>query len=145
METIYIHNKYEMEELAKKMASETKRGDVILLSGTLGVGKTFFAKAFINSLLDKSEEVVSPTFNLLKVYNTKQFDIYHFDLYRMKKVEELYEIGFEDALHDGVCLIEWPELVYDLIDVPYTKIDIEMGEDEDGRVVKISRSDGYLV
>jgi len=141
METIFIHDKYEMSELAKEMASEAKRGDVILLSGTLGVGKTFFAKAFINSLLDKKEEVISPTFNLLKVYHTKKFDIYHFDLYRMRKVEELYEIGFEDAIHDWVCLIEWPELAYDLIDVPYTKVEIEMGKGEDERVVKVSRSD----
>lgn len=141
MKEILIHSKEEMVELAEGMAREAKLGDVILLSGTLGVGKTFFAKAFVNELLEKKVDVVSPTFNLLKVYNAKEFDIYHFDLYRMKKVEELYEIGFEDALHDGVCLIEWPELAYDLIDVPYIKVDIEMGDGEEERVVKVGRSD----
>ena len=92
------------------MRGLSQKGDVVLLNGTLGAGKTTFAQYFIDSLLDEKQDINSPTFNLLKTYETKKFPIHHLDLYRLKNSEELYELGIEDILSDGVTLIEWPEL-----------------------------------
>ena len=86
---------------------------MIALSGDLGAGKTVFAKAFVRALTNKDEDVPSPTFTLVQMYdghrNGEDLKIWHFDLYRLKSAEEIYETGFEEALTDGVSLIEWPE------------------------------------
>ena len=91
--------------LGKKLARIAKRGDTFALFGTLGMGKSVLARAFIQEL-SGATEVPSPTFTLLQSYEGPDFEIYHFDLYRLKSP---FEIGMEDALYDGACLIEWPE------------------------------------
>ena len=98
MKQIAIHNKEEMANFAKTIAMESKVGDVIGLKGTLGVGKSFFAKNFINSLMEKEVEVLSPTFNLVYSYQTKIGEIFHFDLYRIKNINELENIGFFESI-----------------------------------------------
>ena len=98
----------ETEALAKKVALMAQKGDVFALYGTLGMGKSVFARAFIQSLT-KAEEVPSPTFTLVQEYQAADFDIYHFDLYRLKSPDEVFELGFEEAVYGGVSLIEWPE------------------------------------
>ena len=114
MNKILIKNQNEMVNLAAEIASKSKSRDVIALKGTLGSGKSFFAKNFINSLKEKfgekSCEVLSPTFNLVYSYDTKKGEVFHFDLYRLKSAQELENIGFFDALKNGICLIEWPEI-----------------------------------
>lgn len=95
-------------KLGQKLAVFAQKGDVFALYGTLGMGKTVFSRAFIQKLCNASE-VPSPTFTLLQMYNTPKFTIYHFDLYRLKSPEEIFEIGMEEAIYDGVSLIEWPE------------------------------------
>jgi len=128
---IKIKNKLEMTKLATKIALLAKKGDVIGLNGTLGAGKSFFASAFINSLLDQKISVTSPTFNLLYTYSTKTAEIYHFDLYRLKKEEELYNIGIEDSIINGISLIEWPHLAKNLITKNFLDIEIKIdGEQE---------------
>ncbi len=107
---ILINSKAQMQDFATKMAAKSKLGDIYCLKGTLGSGKSFFAKHFINSLQEKPSEVLSPTFNLLYSYESKKGEIFHFDLYRLKSSEELENIGFFDALQNGICLIEWPEI-----------------------------------
>lgn len=98
------------EKLARHIAAMTQEHDVITLSGELGAGKTTFARAFIGSLTGKDEEVTSPTFNLVKIYNGNNgLTIWHFDLYRIKNSEELYELGIEDALNSSIVIMEWPE------------------------------------
>ena len=94
--------------LAAKFALIARKGDVFALYGTLGMGKSVFARAFIKALTS-ADEVPSPTFTLLQSYDAKDFVINHFDLYRLKSPDEVFELGFEDAVYDGVCLIEWPE------------------------------------
>lgn len=94
--------------LAIKLASIAKKGDVFALYGTLGMGKSIFARSFIKELTDAAE-VPSPTFTLVQSYDAKDFVIHHFDLYRLKSPDEVFELGFEEAIYDGVCLIEWPE------------------------------------
>lgn len=96
------------EKLAQKFATLAKPGDVFALFGTLGMGKSVFARAFIQSLT-AAEEVPSPTFTLLQTYDAPDFEIYHYDLYRLKSAEEIFELNMEEAMACGVCLIEWPE------------------------------------
>ena len=95
-------------ELATKLAAISQKGDIWALSGTLGAGKSVFARAFVQSLCE-AKEVPSPTFTLVQMYPTVNFMIYHYDLYRLKQPEEIFELGIEEAFYDGVSLIEWPE------------------------------------
>lgn len=98
----------ETQALAEKFAKIAKKGDVFLLFGTLGVGKSVFARAFVKALSNASE-VPSPTFTLVQTYAAPDFEIYHFDLYRLKSEEEIWELNMEEALFGAVSLIEWPE------------------------------------
>lgn len=131
MNKIKIHNQKEMAELAKEIAAKSKLGDVIALKGTLGAGKTFFAKNFINFLQKKPTEILSPTFNLVYSYDTKSGEVFHFDLYRLKNADELENIGFFDALKNGICLIEWAEIAHKFLPKNYLEIEIKiLGEEE---------------
>lgn len=96
-------------ELAQRIAHLSVVGDVIALGGDLGSGKTEFARAFIRALTDADEEVPSPTFTLVQTYEGISGNIWHFDLYRIKLPEEVLELGIEDAFHDAITLVEWPE------------------------------------
>lgn len=125
MQKLIIQNKEEMVQLAKDLASQVKVGDIVGLKGTLGVGKSFFAKSFINALSLGPVEVLSPTFNLVYSYDTKKGEIFHFDLYRVKSAEELENIGFFDALQNGISLIEWPEIAKKYLKKNY--IELELG------------------
>ncbi|MBQ7452809.1 MAG: tRNA (adenosine(37)-N6)-threonylcarbamoyltransferase complex ATPase subunit type 1 TsaE [Clostridia bacterium] len=94
-------------KFAKKLAKTCKKGDILLLYGDLGAGKTVFAKGFVSHFSRAS--VVSPTFTIVNTYPGKT-PVYHFDLYRIENPAELEQIGFEDYLYGGgICLIEWPE------------------------------------
>ena len=97
------------QRLARRLARIAKPGDVLALSGDLGAGKTEFARAFIRTLTDANEDVPSPTFTLVQTYAGKSGEIWHFDLYRLANPDEALELGIEDAFHDAISLIEWPE------------------------------------
>ena len=97
-------------QLAAKIAPLLKKGDVLQLEGDLGVGKTTFTRALITILAGKEIEVPSPTFTLVQQYDLPSFTLYHFDLYRLKNSNELLEIGLEQALTEGVTVLEWPQL-----------------------------------
>jgi len=145
-EKLILNSKQDTINLAKKIAEQCKKGDVITLRGTLGAGKTFFVRAFINAIYEKEGkrkvEVISPTFNLVKIYKSKKFPIYHYDLYRLKKVEELYELGIEDSLEEGVVLIEWPEIAQDILgDLVKFNIKIEHSGEGEKRVAEVEIED----
>ena len=108
-----------VQTCAAALANLARTGDVIALSGDLGAGKTVFAKAFVRALTNEDEDVPSPTFTLVQIYDGhrdgENLTIWHFDLYRLKTAEEIYETGFEEALSDGISLIEWPERAGNLL------------------------------
>ena len=125
---------------AIKFAAQIKKGSIVTFRGDLGSGKTFFCRHIIKCLCGTDIKVVSPTFNLLQIYQAKNFEIYHFDLYRLKHLEEIYELGIEEALAGHVCLIEWPSIIDNIL--PQDTISIEMSIiDTNTRLVKIS---GFL-
>ena len=108
----YLGSPDETECVAQTMASIVSAGDVLLLSGPIGSGKTVFARALIKSLLNEAgldEDVPSPTYTLVQTYIADKFEIFHADLYRLKSVEETMELGLEDAFDNAVCIVEWPD------------------------------------
>lgn len=114
-----INNLENTKKLAEEIADKINLGEVITLKGTLGAGKTFFTNCFINYLMKKNNlqevEVASPTFNIVKEYQLNDYSIYHFDLYRLKNKNELYELDIENCFENGITLIEWPEIAEDII------------------------------
>ena len=115
--TVVCHSANETLDLAKKFAQDLRPGDVLALSGDLGSGKTTFIKGIALGLGMKDKDAItSPTFTLMHVYPTK-IPLYHFDLYRLEKPEEIRSIGFEDYVNDesAVSCIEWAERAKNLI------------------------------
>ena len=108
---IDIHSLEELQAFAVLMAEIAEGQNVITLSGDLGAGKTEFARAFIRSLVGEETEVPSPTFSLVQQYDMSTTPIWHFDLYRLENKDDVWELGLEEALQDGICLIEWPERI----------------------------------
>ncbi|MBS6559406.1 MAG: tRNA (adenosine(37)-N6)-threonylcarbamoyltransferase complex ATPase subunit type 1 TsaE [Clostridiales bacterium] len=112
-------------EFGKKMAQEANAGDVICLLGDLGVGKTVFTQGFATGL-GITEPVSSPTFTIVQEYEEGRIPFYHFDVYRISDVEEMDEIGFEDYIYgNGVCLIEWANLIEEILPETMKVVTIE--------------------
>ena len=108
-----------------RLGETAKRGQVFALIGDLGVGKTIFTKGLAAGL-GITEPVSSPTFTIVQIYEGGRLPFYHFDVYRIGDVEEMEEIGYEDYIYgDGVSLIEWADLIADILPEHYTRITIE--------------------
>jgi len=146
-----LKNELETGILASQLADVSVTGDVIGLIGDLGVGKTAFARAFINARVG-DVEVPSPTFTIVQVYEFSDINVYHFDLYRIEETEELFELGIEDAFTDGISLIEWPDrmdtyLPPDRLDIAFSSVSggnarqvtlVGYGENWINRLVRVS-------
>ena len=116
----------ETKALGEKMAQSAKEGSVFCLSGDLGVGKTVFTKGFAEGV-GVDEYITSPTFTIVNEYEGR-FKFYHFDVYRITDPDELFDIGFEEYIYgDGVCLIEWAEIVKE--DIPEGAVWITIEKD----------------
>lgn len=120
-------------QIAKELAEKAKAGEVYCLSGDLGVGKTIFTKGFAAGL-GITEPVSSPTFTIVQIYEEGRLPLYHFDVYRIEDIEEMEEIGYEDCFYgEGVCLIEWADLIKEILPENRKKItikkDLEKGFD----------------
>ena len=112
----YKTNLQELNKFAEKLAAINSPSDIILLKGELGVGKTTFTRLLINSLYRKKKiplpsSIKSPTFPILITYDLKDYEIYHYDLYRLKNVKELYELDMFENFTNNISIIEWPEIL----------------------------------
>ncbi|MEB3701368.1 tRNA (adenosine(37)-N6)-threonylcarbamoyltransferase complex ATPase subunit type 1 TsaE [Candidatus Bealeia paramacronuclearis] len=133
---INLTTENETENLAKALAECAHVGEVILLFGDLGVGKSTFARAFIRALTSENEDVPSPTFTLVQTYTALRFPLWHFDLYRLESPEEIWELGLEE-ISEGVALIEWPEKMGHHIPKESLHLTFEYGEKEGERRLQI--------
>ena len=122
--------------LGQRLAACARAGDVIALRGDLGAGKSTLARAFIRALTSPDEDVPSPTFTLVQTYDNAAVPVWHFDLYRLEKPEDVYELGLEDACQD-ICLIEWPERLGRLLPKNRLDIVIEIPPNPVGRLVRL--------
>ena len=126
-----LPNEMATESLGAALAVRLKRGDVVGLTGDLGAGKTTLARAIIRAAANDPDLIVpSPTFTLVEVYETPRGTYWHFDLYRLETPEQVYELGWEEALAEGIVLLEWPERLGPLLP-QHLSVTLEL--DGDGR------------
>ena len=126
---------------AQELAETLPSSQIIFLNGNLGMGKTVFARALIRALRDEPElEVVSPTFTLVQVYEADEAPIFHFDLYRIEDPDEIIELGWDDAIIEGIVIIEWPERLGPYKPASYLDITITNSDNQDNhREILIER------
>ncbi|MGN0495090.1 MAG: tRNA (adenosine(37)-N6)-threonylcarbamoyltransferase complex ATPase subunit type 1 TsaE [Lachnospiraceae bacterium] len=111
-------------DIAMQLGQNAKPGDVFCMIGDLGVGKTLFSQGFAKGL-DIEDNINSPTFTILQEYEEGRIPLYHFDVYRIEESDEMEEIGYWDKIYgEGVCLIEWADIIEDIWPPHYTKITI---------------------
>ncbi|MBD5505216.1 MAG: tRNA (adenosine(37)-N6)-threonylcarbamoyltransferase complex ATPase subunit type 1 TsaE [Lachnospiraceae bacterium] len=125
MKIIETYSAEETFELGRQIGQQAKAGEVYTLTGDLGVGKTVLTQG-VAAGLNIEEPVNSPTFTIVQIYEEGRLPFYHFDVYRIGDVEEMDEIGYEDYFYgDGICLIEWANLIEEILPPAYRQITIE--------------------
>lgn len=139
-------NEEDTKRLAQKLAQEInseKQPVFIFLTGPLGAGKSVLARALIRTLCEKPELTVpSPTFTLVQTYDLPGgTPLHHYDLYRLKDAKEIYELGWEESLSEGISLIEWPDRLAGIAPAPTLDIHIEHTDNTDERIIWCKRND----
>ncbi len=126
-----------LTEVSEYLISMRDEADIIAFYGAMGAGKTTLIKNLCHKM-GVTDEVNSPTFAIVNEYVTEEGEsVYHFDFYRIKKLEEAYDIGFENYFDSGnLCLIEWPEMIEPLLPEQYIRVEIQQGETDDERIIK---------
>jgi tRNA threonylcarbamoyladenosine biosynthesis protein TsaE len=124
--------------LAQRLGAVLASGDVLLLSGEIGAGKTHFARCLIQSRLRVPEDVPSPTFTLVQTYDTDRGEIWHADLYRLGDPDHCVELGLTEAFETAISLIEWPDRLADLTPDDALALDFTPGGTEDSRTITLS-------
>jgi tRNA threonylcarbamoyl adenosine modification protein YjeE len=146
---IILKNEAAMKVFAEKVASCAAVGDVICLFGDLGAGKTSFARFFIRCLTNVDEEVPSPTYTLAQNYQTisrsASIDIWHYDLYRISDPSEVIELGIEEAVCDGIVLVEWPEIALSLLPSKKLEIYFEFSSLAEKRIITLRGSEKWRI
>lgn len=128
---IEVSREQETREIGKKLGLQAKPGEVYALIGDLGTGKTVFSQGFAEGL-GIEEPVNSPTFTIVQIYEEGRLPFYHFDVYRIGDVEEMYEIGYEDCFYgDGVSLVEWANYIEELLPENCIRIQLEKDLEKD--------------
>ena len=117
--------------LGRRLGDALGRGDVVCLSGSLGAGKTTLARGAIAAWTGKTEETPSPTYTLVQTYAGAKGELWHVDLYRLKRPDDAWELGLEEAFADAACLIEWPERLQGQL--PRDRLDVELTPQGEGR------------
>jgi len=131
-------NENDTKSFAKSLASHLEKTDTIILTGELGCGKTKFVEGIL-SYFGLADEICSPTFTIVNEYSKKDTKIYHFDVYRLEDTSEFYEMGGDEYLGNGICLIEWGELIETVLPEISFRIHFEKDTaDENARILKIT-------
>lgn len=129
-----IQNEKQTAEFASKLTKLLQKGDILALVGDLGTGKTTLTK-YIAKELGITEDITSPTFNIVKEHTGGKLPLYHFDVYRLKNAEEMHEIGYEDYFYgDGICVVEWADIVQGIIPETAYIIFMQHTDDENVRI-----------
>ena len=124
-------------EFANNLANQLKNGDIIVLSGDLGSGKTKFTQGILKHF-DLENEISSPTFTIVNEYHKDKTNIYHLDVYRLTDSDEFYAIGGDEYLNNGICIIEWGEIIEDILPNDYIKISFSKdSENENYRILEL--------
>lgn len=138
----HVHSVEGLAEVSDYLISLRDEADVIAFYGPMGAGKTTLIKDLCHRM-GVTDEVNSPTFAIVNEYVTVEGEsVYHFDFYRIKKLEEAYDIGYENYFYSGnLCLIEWPELIEPLLPERYLRVDIRLGATDDERIINITNNE----
>lgn len=129
----YVSNsEQDTKNFAKKLASKLNKGDVIVLTGELGAGKTKFTEGFL-SYFDLEDEISSPTFTIVNEYKNEKATIYHFDVYRLEDTDEFYAIGGDEYFEKGICIIEWGELIKYALPKKHIHIFLEKDDQDENK------------
>ncbi len=133
----HINSVEALTEVSEYLISLREEADIIAFYGAMGAGKTTLIKNLCHRM-GVTDEVNSPTFAIVNEYVTEEGEsVYHFDFYRIKKLEEAYDIGFENYFDSGnLCLIEWPEMIEPLLPEKYIRVEIQHGDTDDERIIK---------
>ena len=132
------NSELDTKNFSKMLASTLDNDDIIVLTGDLGSGKTKFVEGIL-SYFNLENEISSPTFTIINEYHKNDINIFHFDVYRLKSSSEFYEIGGEEYFGKGICLIEWGELIKDVLPSNYVHITFSRDKiDENIRILNIS-------
>ncbi len=134
---ILIRNELDTKEFGTELAKKLKPGDIIALIGDLGTGKTTLTKSIAEGL-GITDMITSPTFTIVQEYTEGRLPLYHFDVYRLNDLEEMYELGYEEYFFgQGVCVVEWADQIMELIPEGSITIRIEYGARENERIYLI--------
>ena len=132
------HNENETLSFGKKLASFLKKGDILVLTGELGSGKTKLTEGIL-TYYGLEDEISSPTFTIVNEYVKDNTKIFHFDVYRLEDSSEFYAIGGEEYFENGICIIEWGEIIQDALPKDYIHIQFERNDvDENTRILNIT-------
>lgn len=144
MKTFSLKTPKDTIKLGNVLGSVLKASDVICLNGDLGAGKTLLSKSIAEGMGIEPQEVTSPTFAIMNVYDSSSIPIYHFDWYRLNDVDELYDVGYEEYLDsDGVCIIEWADLFKEELPKEYLDINILLAPEGGRTLVMTPHGDHY--
>ncbi len=137
MRILELASEEDTRALGAQLALLLRRGNVIALRGELGAGKTTLVRGLIQSLLGHEEEVASPTYTLVQMYEGPDFPVWHFDLYRLENADDVQELGWDET-QDGVALIEWPDRAG--AHLPVNRLDVFLEISGDGRRARLEPS-----
>ena len=145
---LYLPSEDATARLARRMAPLLGAGDTLALSGPIGAGKSFFARALIRARLNavgRDEDIPSPTFTLVQTYDAGDLEIWHSDLYRLTHPDEVLELGLEDAFDTALCLVEWPDRMGNALPETALHLDFAAGDSDDARRLTLrSQTDDWI-
>jgi tRNA threonylcarbamoyladenosine biosynthesis protein TsaE len=138
---LHLNSPDETCQLAQALAPKLRPGDVLLLTGGIGAGKTHFARCLILASLEQPQDVPSPTYTLVQTYPGKSAEIWHADLYRLSDASEVDELGLTAAFTSAICLVEWPDRLGSQTPANALHLCFEDGQGDDTRILTLTWSD----